>query len=567
MHEPVTKSHSGTNRRNGQKLILPIFMKTLLKVMGHKSIHLKFCFLLLFYTVSTTTAQTNNDLKSVWENDQVADTVRFNAIHEFYLKNTTSQPDSVIKLSDFHLELAHKKKKNTEKIKALREKSYAYFVKGNAIKAEETLKQAIQIQATLNDQVELARLYTNLASIYLAQSKFIETIRYYNHALKIFEENKEEKLEAAVLGNLGLVYFDVKNIEIAVDYFEKSLVIYTKLNLQDRVGYISLYMGGSDYEKGNYEGAIEHAEKAVKIFESNSDMYAGTDCYTLLAKSYKKINEIDKALFYINKSLAINQQLENRTKVIQNKTFLAELHLESDITKATAIGEEVLVMIDSTTDKNAKASLYNLLYLCYKKNNKIELSHKMYDQYIVYNDSIVKEQSNLELIKEAVNQEFKIKLAKNKQSFEQSEKDLKRNQLIKLVLIVLISLVLVFSIYFYFRQKNISDRKKNEELLEEIKRLKTATTTTPIVAPHEFKLIREKIEQHIKRKLNDTDWSVLNILLKEPDVSNKEIAKRAYLSIDGIGSSLRRMYAYFEIKESKYKKTSLIMEAIKASNR
>jgi hypothetical protein len=37
------------------------------------------------------------------------------------------------------------------------------------------------------------------------------------------------------------------------------------------------------------------------------------------------------------------------------------------------------------------------------------------------------------------------------------------------------------------------------------------------------------------------------------------------MSVDGIGSSLRRMYDYFDIKESKYKKISLILDAIKKS--
>lgn len=536
--------------------------------MWYKNIDFKFCLLFLHSIVSLVSANAqsiNESLQSIWENTGNADSVRFKAIHKYYEKNTASQPDSVIRLSDFHFELAQTKKNDSEKIKALREKSYAYFVKGKAAEAEESLKTAIQIQTTLNDKVTLARLYTNLASIYLTQRKFVETIRYYNYALTIFEDNKEEKLEAAVLGNLGLVYFDIKNNEIASDYFEKSLKLYTKLNLQDKVGYISLYVGGSEYEKGNYKKSIEHARNALKVFEANRDLYAGTDCYTLLAKCYQKLNETDKALTSINKSLEISQKLENATKVIQNKIFLAELYLNADITKATETGEEVLGIIDGASDKNTKASLYNLLYQCYKKSNKIELSHKMYDQYIVYNDSIVKEQSNLELIKEAVNQEFKIQLAKNKQSFEQSEKDLKRNQLIKTVLIILICSILVLSIYVFFRQKNIADRRKTEELLEEIKRLKSTNTTPLVVQSNEFELVRNKIEQSINRKLNDTDWSVLNILLKEPDISNKEIAERAFLSVDGIGSSLRRMYAYFDIKETKYKKITLIMEAIKAS--
>ena len=78
--------------------------------------------------------------------------------------------------------------------------------------------------------------------------------------------------------------------------------------------------------------------------------------------------------------------------------------------------------------------------------------------------------------------------------------------------------------------------------------------------------MREKIEHSISRKLNETDWKVLTILLEDPALSNKEIADKAYMSVDGIGSSLRRMYEYFEIKESKYKKISLLLEAIKSSN-
>lgn len=552
------------------KNILLIFMEILLFLMRHKNIHFEFNFLffLLIFSSVTTIAQTNDKtLKSIWENPQKPDSARFNAINKYYETNTTSQPDSVIKLTDFHFELADKKRNNIEKIKALSEKSHAYFIKDNAKKAEEIIKEAIKIQSTLNDSITLARLYSNLASIYRVQSNFVETIKNYNYALKIFEDNKAEKFEAAVLGNLGLVYFDIKNNEIALDYLEKSLTIYTKLNLQDKVGYISLNIGAIDYEKGNYNKSIEHAEKALKIFEENNNMYASTDCYALLAKSYLKTNNIDKTVTNINKSLAINQKLENTSRIIQNKIFLAELYLESDVSKATQIGEELLTIIDATPDKNSKASLYNLLYNCYKKNNKLELSHKMYDTYIVYNDSIVKEQSNLALIKEAVNQEFKIKLLKTKESFEQSEKDLKRNQLIKLVLIILICSLLVFSIYFYFRKKNISNRKKSEELLEEIKKLKSENTSSLVVNSNEFQLVREKIEQHINRNLNETDWAVLNILLKEPDISNKEIAEKAYLSVDGIGSSLRRMYTYFEIKESKYKKITLIMEAIKASTK
>ena len=49
-------------------------------------------------------------------------------------------------------------------------------------------------------------------------------------------------------------------------------------------------------------------------------------------------------------------------------------------------------------------------------------------------------------------------------------------------------------------------------------------------------------------------------------ITNKGIANKVFLSIDGVGSSLRRMYVYFDIKESKYKKIALLLEAVKLSN-
>jgi len=121
-------------------------------------------------------------------------------------------------------------------------------------------------------------------------------------------------------------------------------------------------------------------------------------------------------------------------------------------------------------------------------------------------------------------------------------------------------------ILFYFNRNIKKNRKKRDELLQEIEKLKSNEDNNLVVNSNEFQLLREKIEKFIDKTLNETDWNVLNILLKEPDITNKEIAEKAFMSVDGIGSSLRRMYVYFDIKESKYKKIALITKAIKASN-
>jgi ATP/maltotriose-dependent transcriptional regulator MalT len=102
--------------------------------------------------------------------------------------------------------------------------------------------------------------------------------------------------------------------------------------------------------------------------------------------------------------------------------------------------------------------------------------------------------------------------------------------------------------------------------VEEIEKLKKSGTLMVSGTVESFQLDRVKIETYIQRKLNETDWNVLNVLSRNPVLSNKEIATQVFMSVDGIGSALRRMYDYFEIEESKYKKTDLIRKAIQISN-
>ena len=111
--------------------------------------------------------------------------------------------------------------------------------------------------------------------------------------------------------------------------------------------------------------------------------------------------------------------------------------------------------------------------------------------------------------------------------------------------------------------RNKKNAQQRNRLLEEIKVLKNQNLT--VVSYDKFELNKEKIDRYINRVLNETDWSILQILLDNPIVMNKEISEKAMLSVDGVGSSLRRMYDYFEIRDTKYKKIALLNKVIKIS--
>ena len=191
----------------------------------------------------------------------------------------------------------------------------------------------------------------------------------------------------------------------------------------------------------------------------------------------------------------------------------------------------------------------------------------MHELLLIYQDSIQKEKNNFAVVRELVKNDYKLRFYENKLENEKEKMALKVAALKRTFALVVTSILLIICIVFYFRSKMKKSTVKRDLLLEEIDRLKNESDKNLMVIPNQFQLDRAKIEEDINRKLNETDWKVLNALLEDPVITNKEIADKVFMSVDGIGSSLRRMYDYFNIKESNYKKISLILEGIKISNK
>jgi ABC-type antimicrobial peptide transport system permease subunit len=122
--------------------------------------------------------------------------------------------------------------------------------------------------------------------------------------------------------------------------------------------------------------------------------------------------------------------------------------------------------------------------------------------------------------------------------------------------------VVALLVLFILRMR-AAQEKKRQQLLDEIESLKSSDSH--LLAPACESLNRGHLEKAIGRTLNQTDWNVLNLLFDNPTMTNANLAERAFLSIDGIGSSLRRMYGYFNITETKYKKIALLHAAVTMS--
>ena len=513
-------------------------------------------------------SQTQKDsLKNIWTNVNISDTLRFKAIKEYYFKNTYSQPDQVIPLTEYHYQLAKEKSSVKQMANALNERSYAHYIKGDLISSIEVLKQSISLYEKINEPKNLIVIQSNLGSIYNEQKEYLKAFNSFNASLKIVRELKLKTSEARILVEIAEIYSRLDEFDLAMEYLDESLTICVakKISKDNQIGTIFLKKAEIYYKKKQYNQAIEYSNKAIIEFKNTNNKFDLSECYVLLAKANKKLLKKDLALAYTDKAVAINYELDNNSKIIESQILKSYLLLDIKPNLAKNLAKESLQLLKPETSNQTKAGLYKLLYECYKGANQPRKALSMFEKYTVFKDSFQLEKNKILIIKETIKSEYEQKLQQNKAINEKENAIVKLTYTYKIYFVISIIIVLVILFVYAFRTKNIKTRKELDALLLEINMLKRKEQLNILVDASNFELNKEKIQASINRKLNKTDWSVLNVLLQNPEASNKQIAEEVFLSIDGIGSSLRRMYQFFDLKQTKYKKVLLIKRAIEIS--
>ena len=525
-------------------------------------------FFIFLASASPLFSQIKKDsLKNIWTNVNNPDSLRFEAIESYYYKNTYAKPDSVISLTKYHYQLAKEKGVVKEMASALNERSYAYYIKGELNSSTEILQQSISLFEKINEPKNLVVIQSNLGSIYFEQKQYLKAFNSFNASLKIIRDQKLKTSEARILIKIGELYLRLDELDLAMDYFDESLTICVanKISKNNQIGTLFLKKAEIYFKKEQYSQAVQYLQKAIKEFKNTNNSYSLSECYLLLAKANNKLLKNERALDYLETSLAINYEIDNHSKITEALILKSFLLLESNPIVAKNQAEETLKLINSQTSNEIKADLYKLLYLCYKGNNQPGKALSMIEKHTVYKDSFQLEKNKILIVKETIKSEYENKLQESKAINEKESAIVKLTYTYRIYFVVSITIVLVILFVYLLRMKNLKTRKELDSLLLEINTLKRKEKLNLLVDSRNFELNQEKIQKSIGRKLNKTDWGVLNVLLENPEVSNKEISEKVFLSIDGIGSSLRRMYVFFAIKETKYKKVLLIKKAIEIS--
>jgi tetratricopeptide (TPR) repeat protein len=506
-----------------------------------------------------------DSLPLIWQDETRPDSIRIKAINEYYKSQTYAKPEDVLALTFLHEKLAANTNNQRDLAQALNERSYAYYVMGDVKNSMQALQQAIVVLEKLNDEVTLVTYYVNLANLLSAEGQYKDAINYYHKSLDMFRRVGKWENEALTLNNIGIQLINLEGYDLALNHFEEALAIFKSKGKIGGTGYILAGMSEVYFNQGKLDLAINTAKESIILLDKDNNQRTKTDACFILAKAYLKKGDKNKVKLYLDESLQISRDLKNNPSLFDRLIFDAKLSLDDDINVATKKAENLLSQLNEEISPTIKSQLYELLYNCYKSQGKYDKSLEMYEKHKMYSDSAATQKVKIDIMRQIIQKQYDDKLLKKDAESKEVQLELTTKHRGKLIGLFIMSFILIVALFYYSRTKIAQEKQKGEELLNELNILKKQVSKV-VGVDKNGDLNKEKLEIAIDKKINETDWNVLNILLDDPVISNKDLAERAYMSIDGIGSSLRRMYEYFDIPNSKYMKIALLLKAIKISN-
>ncbi|HYG53065.1 MAG TPA: tetratricopeptide repeat protein [Flavobacteriales bacterium] len=167
------------------------------------------------------------------------------------------------------------------------------------------------------------RIFTGLASLYSETGNYEKALEYSFIALERLRVEGNDIGISRALSDIGVIYKRKNDFNTALKYLEQGLAIRLEKKLKQFI--ISSYMDIADVQSqmGNTTGAIDSLEKGMQAAIEIKQLPKLSRIYQDLSANYKIIKNFEKAVFYLEKQLAVNAELnksevENRIKSLHN---------------------------------------------------------------------------------------------------------------------------------------------------------------------------------------------------------------------------------------------------------
>ena len=284
-----------------------------------------------------------------------------------------------------------------------------------------------------------------------------DALSFYLEATAEIEKTNDYQLGFLINSEIGLMYLYRKLNDYAMEYFEKAHHNAELSNNQTYIAFSFIYIARAFSQKKQYNKAIEYYEKAIKIGQVNNYPTILASAMIDTSFLFLKIGENKKALQYAKDCIKIKKTDQRIFSLGDTYRYLKMYDSAYFYLNQASLSPNI---------HTARSAYQALFYISqeekdYKK--AVEYSNKLW----FYQDSIGKTDRNKALI------EMQEKYDQQKIINENNLSQIKKDRIIRNVLIALIILSFIIAITNYLYQRKIVSQK--QEILEKEEKIRYFT--------------------------------------------------------------------------------------------
>ncbi|MDP3461219.1 MAG: tetratricopeptide repeat protein [Bacteroidales bacterium] len=193
------------------------------------------------------------------------------------------------------------------------------------------VKQALSLANRLQSVESCANTNMLLADLYEKKQNYQPSINYYLISIKHFEKLGNELELARLYNKLGSIYihnhFDFNH---GLSYFNKALNYAVKNDYKREIGQAYSHIGDFFFDQGQYDEALEYHQKANILFQKNNDRLAEAVSLNSIGQIHILRKNFDAARVCINNALVINEKEGQSEELAMNYKNLADIYTSTN---------------------------------------------------------------------------------------------------------------------------------------------------------------------------------------------------------------------------------------------
>ena len=381
---------------------------------------MRFCTLHLFIlALSSAILAQNNELDSLelLLQTEMDDSSKFEIYQRVIWPYTRSDSDRAILLTDDLKALGEELENDKMIMTALYYYGTSYKNMGRSQESLSYFKEYYDYYLEKKDTARIANVLFQLGAVQSNNGNYPAALDYYNQCIAFDEYLGRRKSMAATIGARAILYRALNQLDRSIKDHQTALQIFEEEGDQHQAANCHLNIGNIYNQRDEYELALNKYEEAYLISKEINYIYLLGHISDGRGGIYEKQGLFDRALDEYKNSLFIREELGHIRHLVITKIRIAELY------NKTSRQQQAIEVAKEALEKSLEQSLikeqensYKVLSDAYKKSGNYEQALAYHEKYSTVKDSVL-------------NQNISKQFAEMDAKFETSRKEAEINRL------------------------------------------------------------------------------------------------------------------------------------------